>query len=64
MLICSNCKQKGNILKGRAFDGRRAYRCNHCGHVWTNGLNGRKKTYSNQRESYQFSDSKGPSHIQ
>lgn len=55
MLICPKCNHKG-IDKGRAFDGRRAYRCRQCGYDWTNGLQGRKKQYSNQRMSNQFAD--------
>ena len=55
---CNNCNQNGNVSKGRAFDGRRAYRCNNCGNVWTNGMQNRVKQYSSQRESYQFADSK------
>lgn len=57
--ICG-CKK---FDKGRAFDGRRAYRCKSCGNIHTYGLQGREKKYSNQRESYQFADSKGPAHI-
>ena len=54
---CPVCK--GNdIDKGRAFDGRRAYRCNSCLNIWTNGLQGRQRTYSAQREGYQFKDSR------
>ena len=49
--------------KGRAMDGRRAYRCKQCGSIHTYGMQGRKKTYSQQRESYQFADSKGHGHI-
>lgn len=59
---CSNCFNI-NVSKGRAFDGRRAYRCNNCGHVWTNGMQGRKKKFSKQRESYQFADSKSVGHV-
>lgn len=49
--------------KGRAFDGRRAYRCSNCGNCWTNGMQGRSKRYSNQREGHQFANSKGPGHV-
>lgn len=62
-IVCKNCNQKSNIDKGRAVDGKRAYKCNGCGHIWTNGK-GRKEIYSIQRMSYQFKDSKGPNHIQ
>ena len=58
---CAICKQ-GNPDKGRAFDGRRAYRCKQCGNVWTEGLQGRKRKYSEQRHGYQFADSKGEGH--
>lgn len=34
---CPICKHPG-YDKGRAFDGRRAYRCHNCGNVWTEGL--------------------------
>jgi transposase-like protein len=54
-LYCPNCFLTG-IDKGRAADGRRAYRCQSCGHIWTNGLNGRKKRYSIQRLGDQFHD--------
>lgn len=52
---CSNCKHYG-IDKGRAFDGRRAYRCQKCGYIWTEGMQNRKKQYSTQRSGYQFKD--------
>ena len=55
---CHNCRSN-DISKGRAFDGRRAYRCNNCRITWTNGMQGRKKRYSSQRISDQFHDSKG-----
>jgi len=42
--------------KGRAFDGRRAYRCRSCGGVHTNGMQGRERQYSRQRPGYQFAD--------
>ena len=50
---CDRCKQP-NPDKGRAFDGRRAYRCVQCGHEWTEGLQGRLKKYSKQRQGFQF----------
>ncbi len=59
---CPSCHHAG-IDKGRAFDGRRAYRCQKCGTVWTEGLQGRERKYSNQRESYQFANSKGKGHV-
>lgn len=49
--------------KGRAFDGRRAYRCKGCGKIHTCGMQGRTQKYSNQRFGYQFHDSKGTGHI-
>jgi len=42
--------------KGRAVDGRRAYRCAVCQHVWTDGLQGREQRFSKQRTGYQFHD--------
>jgi len=42
--------------KGRAMDGRRAYRCPVCVSVWTEGMQGRVKRYSSQRPGYQFAD--------
>lgn len=59
---CANC-QTPNPDKGRAFDGRRAYRCKNCKTIWTEGLQGRERTHSEQREGYQFADSKGSGHI-
>lgn len=59
---CPRCRHKG-IDKGRAPDGRRAYRCQSCCEVWTMGMQGRKRKYSPQRESFQFADSKGSGHI-
>lgn len=50
--------------KGRAVDGRRAYRCKKCGGVHTNGMQGREKRYNSQRISYQFKDSKGKLHCE
>lgn len=52
-LVCDGCRSS-DIEKGRAFDGRRAYRCRNCQNIWTNGMQGRKKKYSKQRQSYQF----------
>lgn len=52
---CSNCKHNG-IDKGRDVDGRRAYRCQACGSIWTEGLQGVKQSYSDQRQGFQFSD--------
>lgn len=48
--------------KGRAFDGRRAYRCVRCGNIWSNGLQGRLRRYSVQREGYQFADTGASTH--
>ena len=42
--------------KGRAVDGRRAYRCRVCGATWTEGLQGRKRRWSPQRDGNQFHD--------
>lgn len=54
MLICFVCT--GNdVEKGRAFDGRRAYRCRRCGCEWTNGIKG-KRRYSVQRVGHQFAN--------
>ena len=61
-VICGHCNQP-RPKKGRAFDGRRAYRCANCGNTWTNGLQGRERKYSPQREGYQFADSKGSGHV-
>lgn len=54
-LVCDNCKHP-TPDKGRAFDGRRAYRCPRCGNIWTWGLQGREPRYSPQRHGYQFSN--------
>ena len=53
--LCKNC-HFSNIEKGRAFDGRRAYRCRQCKLIWTEGLQGRIKKFSKQRIGYQFAD--------
>lgn len=45
-----------NPEKGRAMDGRRAYRCRSCGSEWTEGMQGRAKQYSKQRPSNQFAN--------
>lgn len=42
--------------KGRAFDGRRVYRCPQCGTSWSEGMQGREKQYSPQRPGNQFFD--------
>lgn len=55
MTMCDACQHKG-IDRGRALDGRRAYRCQRCGNIWTNGRNGRTPRYSAQRPGYQFAD--------
>ena len=54
---CDTC-QTPNPDKGRAFDGRKAYRCKCCGRTWTEGMQGKQKEYSEQREGYQFADSR------
>lgn len=53
--ICPKCRHP-DADPGRAFDGRRAYRCRSCGETWTDGLQGRKRQYSIQRSGYQFAD--------
>lgn len=60
-LQCGACHCP-DVLKGRAFDGRRAYKCGRCGGVWTCGMQGRAKRYSAQRWSYQFAKSSGAGH--
>lgn len=52
---CDNCSHTG-IDKGRAFDGRRAYRCQKCGNEWTEGMQGRERKHSKQRMGSQFHD--------
>lgn len=53
---CGQCHSR-SYDKGRATDGRRAYRCACCGCIWTEGLQGRAPSYSPQRQGYQFADS-------
>lgn len=53
--VCKNCRQK-DIDKGRAWDGRRAYRCNSCGSIWTEGMQGKGQDWNKQRQGYQFKD--------
>lgn len=53
---CHYCNVTCTAEKGRAMDGRRAYRCRLCGATWTNGLQGRTRRYSPQRTGYQFAD--------
>lgn len=56
--ICPVCKTP-KPDKGRAFDGRRAYRCiSSCKNIWTEGMQNRIKKYSKQRVGYQFKDKK------
>lgn len=55
---CPKCNHP-NPDKGRAFDGRRAYKCLQCGNEWTNGLQGRQQRFSPQRLTNQFSNSRG-----
>lgn len=63
ILKCDNCQTK-KPLKGRAFDGRRAYKCTSCNNIWTNGMQNKDKIYSSQRDGFQFPDSKGVGHVQ
>lgn len=60
--FCRICKSN-KFDKGRAFDGRRAYRCKNCGHIHTLGMQGRNKRFSEQRYGYQFYNSKGVGHV-
>lgn len=53
--VCSACRSR-SISKGRAVDRRRCYRCESCGAVWTDGMQGARRRYSPQRQSYQFHD--------
>lgn len=53
---CEQCNERVEVDKGRAIDGRRAYRCKNCRQVWTVGLQGRKPTYNKQRIGIQFAD--------
>lgn len=54
------CKKCGcnKYEKGRAHDRRRAYKCNGCGHIWTEGLQGVTKKISPQRTGFQFKNLK------
>ena len=52
---CGTCHKRATD-KGRAWDGRRAYRCRLCGQTWTFGLQGRRRRFSPQRIGYQFAD--------
>jgi len=53
---CPSCKYRG-FDKGRAFDRRRAYRCQKCGVIWSEGWQGIKsQRFSIQRLGYQFAD--------
>jgi transposase-like protein len=54
LVECPRCKHVSADI-GRAFDGRRAYRCNACRWEWTSGHAG-KKRYSKQRVRNQFHD--------
>lgn len=40
--------------RGRAFDGRRAYRCPRCDNQWTMGLQGRQQKFNPQVDTNQF----------
>ena len=57
---CPGCKNRRHPHdKGRAADGRRAYRCRICGAQWTCGNQGRRRRYNVQRSwfaGYQFKD--------
>lgn len=53
--ICKACGHSG-IERGRATDGRRAYRCQRCGNIWTEGLQGRRPRWSPQRIGAQFAN--------
>lgn len=55
-MTCSICRQSKAIDKGRALDGRRAYRCQLCKSIWTYGTQNREKRYSPQRNGFQFSN--------
>lgn len=58
-----HCKCTCNKLDfGRAFDGRRAYRCKVCGNIWTDGMQGRQARYSPQRQGHQFKDTGATNH--
>jgi len=37
---CPRCRRT-EVTKGRAPDGRRAYRCESCYYVWTKGMQGK-----------------------
>jgi len=53
---CPRCKHLG-YDKGRAVDGRRAYRCQKCGETWSEGWQGMsKQRFYKQREGYQFAN--------
>ncbi len=52
---CPRCEHTGLDL-GRGLDGRRAYRCQKCGHEWTDGRQGRRQRYSPQRIGMQFAN--------
>lgn len=54
-MTCPSCGCK-HFDKGRAFDGRRCYRCKQCGHKHSAGLQGRERKYSLQRHGFQFAD--------
>ena len=45
VMKCDNCNHP-RPDKGRACDGRRAYRCPQCGNTWTRGLQGRRQRYT------------------
>lgn len=55
---CSRCLSP-SIDKGRAWDGRRAYRCRACRHEWTEGWQGmaRQRPSPQRQSGHQFADS-------
>ena len=61
---CKSCGPvKAGIDRGRAMDGRRAYRCQMCGGTWTQGMQGRQRQYSVQRPGYQFANTGAASDV-
>ena len=54
---CPSCR-KGfkHLEKGRTMDGRRCYRCKRCGMEWSQGMQGRERSYVPQRQGFQFHD--------
>ena len=56
MIRCPTFCGSRKVDRGRAADGRRAYRCRVCGATWTSGMQGRRQQFSDQRPGYQFAD--------